>query len=92
MALALLERDPKARVTIFDNLFRGHRGAVDALAAVGGARLCFRQIDLLDTERLTEALVADPPDAVLHFAALTAVGESVERPLDYFRTNLGGGL
>ncbi len=92
MALALLERDPSTRVTVVDNLFRGHRGAVDALAAVGGARLRFEQIDLLETARLTAALAADPPDAVLHFAALTSVGESVEKPLDYFRTNLGGGL
>ncbi|MBI1303916.1 MAG: UDP-glucose 4-epimerase GalE [Phycisphaera sp.] len=92
MALALLEREPSTRVTVVDNLLRGHRGAIDALVKVGGARLRFEQIDLLDTARLTAALVADPPDAVLHFAALTSVPESVEKPLDYFRTNLGGGL
>ncbi len=71
-------------VVVVDNLSKGHRDAVPP-----GVPLL--DVDLLDGERLMAA-VADGFDAVLHFAALSLVGESVEEPVRYFRTNVGGTL
>jgi UDP-glucose 4-epimerase len=51
----------------------------------------FRHVDLLDRDALGE-VVGEGFDAVLHFAALSLVGESVEHPLRYFRVNVGGTL
>jgi UDP-glucose 4-epimerase len=71
-------------VVVLDNLSRGHRAAVP-----DGAELVIA--DLLDRETL-EAAVDRGFDAVLHFAALSLVGESGTHPELYFRTNVGGTL
>jgi len=71
-------------VVVIDNLSRGHRDAVPDEAR-------FVEIDLLDKSAL-HALMAEGFDAVLHFAALSLVAESVEQPLRYFRNNIGGTL
>ncbi len=71
-------------VVVLDNLERGHREAVDP-----GARLVVA--DLLDGEAV-RATLAEGFDGVLHFAALSLVGESVEHPERYYRTNVGGSL
>ena len=83
--------DAGHEVTVVDSLIRGHRGAIDALAAVGGSRLRFVETDILETTAVARALRDGRADTVLHFAALTYVGESVERPEDYRRTNTLGG-
>ena len=83
--------DAGHEVTVVDSLIRGHRGAIDALAAVGGSRLRFVETDILETAAVARALRDGRADTVLHFAALTYVGESVERPEDYRRTNTLGG-
>jgi UDP-glucose 4-epimerase len=71
-------------VMVLDNLSKGHRRAVpDGVSFVRG--------DLLDAERLTR-LLATGFDGVLHFAALSLVGESVEQPGCYYRTNVQGTL
>jgi UDP-glucose 4-epimerase len=72
------------RVTVFDNLGKGHREAAPA-----GARLV--EGDLLDPSVLRAALAADI-DAVLHLAALIVVPESVSRPELYYRNNVVGTL
>ena len=76
--------DAGHQVTVADNLSKGHRWAVPE-----GAEL--RVVDMLDLPALT-AVVAEGFDAVLHFAALSLVGESVAEPVRYFRTNVGGSL
>lgn len=80
------------RVTVVDNLVRGHRAAVDALKAAYGGGVRFVEADLADTRALASALRESRSDAVIHFAALTYVGESMERPLDYFHANVAGGI
>src|SRR3954453_11443263 len=70
--------------TVLDSLYRGHRAAVPE-----GAE--FVQADLLDPDALTSAF-ANGFDGVLHFAALTLVGESVEQPERYYRGNVVGTL
>lgn len=84
--------DEGHEVTIVDSLRRGHQGAIDAIRSAGGDRVAFVQVDLSDTARLTSTLVDRRIDTVMHFAALTYVGESMEKPLEYYQTNLGGGL
>jgi UDP-glucose 4-epimerase len=71
-------------VVVLDSLERGHRAAVPQQARL-------EQADLLDRD--TVMRVADDGfDGVLHFAALALVGESVEHPERYYRTNVGGTL
>lgn len=69
-------------VTVADNLSRGHRDAVPAPAS-------FVEADLLDPASL-HTLLAPGFDAVLHFAALSLVAESVAEPTLYYRANVGG--
>jgi len=73
------------RVTVFDNLAEGHRGAVDPRAR-------FIQGDLLDAKTVSLAMEAATPEAVMHFAALALVGESMTNPYKYFQNNVSGGL
>jgi len=71
-------------VMAYDNLVMGHRGAVDGHPLVEG--------DIADTELLTKTLKEFGADAVMHFAAATYVGESVENPEYHYRNNVGGTL
>jgi UDP-glucose 4-epimerase len=71
-------------VVVVDNLSRGHRDAVDP------KRL--RVIDVLDTEALVRLMQEEPCEAVIHFAAFIAVGESMKIPEVYFRNNVAGSL
>ncbi len=87
-SLRLLEQGH--RVTVIDNLVRGHREATDALHAIAPSRFAFVECDLLDSERLVAALRG--VDLVMHFAALAYVGESVDEPLRYYRANTAGTL
>ena len=76
-ALRLL--DEGHDVVVVDNLFRGHQGAIQSLAACGGPRFRFAQGSICDGEFLSDVFARERPDAVMHFAALAYVGESVER-------------
>jgi UDP-glucose 4-epimerase len=82
VAMQLLEEGHE--VTVLDDLSKGHESAVPE-----GAK--FVRVDLLDVEGLSRVL-AEGYDGVLHFAALSLVGESVEQPGWYYRANLGGTL
>ena len=68
---------------VVDNLFRGHREALDRLDADAGGRLTFVEADIGEGERMFELIRAHGVDRVLHFAALAYVGESVDQPLLY---------
>ena len=71
------------RVVAVDNLYRGHRQAVDSSAA-------FHQIDLAVTNALADLLRKYDINCVMHFAALAYVGESVADPLAYYHNNTAG--
>lgn len=77
--------DAGHRVTVFDNLGRGHKAALDTRAA-------FILGDLADRNAIFAAMQKVKPHAVLHFAAFALVGESMESPEKYFQNNLAGGL
>ena len=72
-------------VVVFDNLYKGHRGAV-----VEGAE--FVEGDLADGARVREALKSQGTEAVIHMAADSLVGESVTDPAKYYRNNVSAGL
>jgi UDP-glucose 4-epimerase len=72
-------------VVVFDNLSQGHRAAVHPEAA-------FVQGDLADRTAIDAALSQHQPDAVMHFASKTLVGESMQKPFLYLGDNVTTGL
>jgi UDP-glucose-4-epimerase GalE len=77
---AKLLRESGHELRIYDNLSAGHRGATVGDELVVG--------DLADVEKLHRTMKEFQPEAVMHFAASTAVGESVQEPLLYYRNNV----
>ena len=75
------------RVLGLDNMERGNAGAVSALRDLGGDAIAFEQGDTTDGALLERLMREHEVRAVLHFAALSLVGESVEQPLAYHRNN-----
>lgn len=84
--VSLLERGN--RVVVVDNLANGSRKAVEAAGRLAGGEVAFHEIDMTDGEALVEVFDQHPIEAAVHFAGLKAVGESVDKPLSYYRTNL----
>jgi UDP-glucose 4-epimerase len=76
-------------VSGFDNLSNSSEEAVRRVRELAGKPLEFTKLDLLDADGL-EKILAQGFDAVMHFAGLKAVGESVEKPELYKRNNVGG--
>jgi len=72
-------------VVVFDNLSQGHRAAVHSDAA-------FVQGDLADRDAIDEAMRLFAPDAIMHFASRTLVGESMQAPFLYLGENVRNGL
>ncbi|HEX5473015.1 MAG TPA: UDP-glucose 4-epimerase GalE [Vicinamibacterales bacterium] len=79
-------------VVVYDSLQAGHRGAVEANAALASGRVTLVEGDIRDTARLTQALRDSGADAVMHFAALLSVGDSVRDPAGYYDNNVRGAL
>jgi UDP-glucose 4-epimerase len=76
-------------VVIIDNLYNSDISVLEGIRAITGVTPKFWQYDLCDMQKLEEVFVAEGRiDAIIHFAAYKAVGESVRKPLDYFRNNL----
>ena len=76
-------------VTVLDNLCNSSAIALDRVQQLAGKPLRFIEGDVRNRDDLDKAF-AGGIDAVIHFAALKAVGESCEKPLDYFDNNIGG--
>ena len=82
-------------VVILDNLFRGRLGAVERLRTMPGVtpeRLVFEKADIADRPLVERLLREHGVEAVMHFAALAYVRESVTLPLPYYRNNTAGTL
>lgn len=77
--------DAGHEVVVFDNLERGHKGAIDPRAG-------FIKGDLREKDVVVKAVKDVRPDAVMHFAAYALVPESMVKPEIYFRNNMVGGL
>ena len=77
------------QVVVVDNLVNSSIEAVRRVERIVGRPVPFHHFDLQDRERLAQVFRSTRIDAVIHFAALKAVGESVAKPLLYYRNNLG---
>ncbi len=85
-AVALLEQDYD--VVIVDNLSNSKYEAIARIHQITGKKPAFYQADSRDETALTDIFNAHSISAAIHFAALKAVGESVAKPLEYYRNNL----
>ena len=79
-------------VVIFDNFCNSDATVLDRLETILGKRLAFEEGDIRDYNRIREVLEKHQIEAVVHFAGLKAVGESCEKPLEYFDNNITGTL
>ena len=75
-------------VVIVDNLCNSKRVAVDRVEELSGKQVTFYQYDVCDEAKMREVFSKESIDAVIHFAGLKAVGESVAIPLRYYDNNL----
>jgi UDP-glucose 4-epimerase len=79
-------------VVVLDNLCNSSREALRRVEEITGKSVHFEEIDLLDEAATNRVVGAHDFEAVIHFAGLKAVGESVEMPLHYYRNNVSGTL
>lgn len=79
-------------VEILDNLFNSKITALDKIAQITNIKPKFHEVDMLDYDAMREVFAAGNFDAVIHFAGLKAVGESVEQPIKYYDNNITGTL
>jgi UDP-glucose 4-epimerase len=76
-------------VTIIDNLYNSEAGVIDRIEQISGIRPELNVFDLCDKDKLNLYFEKNREiTAIIHFAAYKAVGESVHKPLDYYRNNL----
>lgn len=73
---------------VVDNLCNSSAESLRRVENISGTSVEFHEFDVSDSDRLTALLDENPVEAVIHFAGLKAVGESVEKPLTYYRNNL----
>jgi UDP-glucose 4-epimerase len=86
--LALLEAG--YRVVGVDDFSNSSPEVLKRLAELSGTTPTFEQADVCDPTAMHEVVQRHRPDAAVHFAAFKAVGESTQKPLAYYRNNLGG--
>ena len=80
------------QVEILDNLFNSKITVLDKINQITGQTPVFHQVDLLDYQKMRELFASTHFDAVIHFAGLKAVAESIEQPLRYYENNVTGTL
>lgn len=79
-------------VVILDNLYNSSPKAVERIEQITGKPVTFYEGDIRDKAKLDEIFDKEGIDAVIHFAGLKAVGESVSKPVEYYENNIGGTL
>lgn len=79
-------------IVIVDNLANSNLVALERIKEISGKDFPYYSVDLLDKEALDNVFNEHSIDAVIHFAGLKAVGESVEKPLFYYHNNITGTL
>ncbi|MDD6396727.1 MAG: UDP-glucose 4-epimerase GalE [Selenomonadaceae bacterium] len=75
-------------VVIADNFSNSCPEAVKRVEALTGKKIALYEIDVQDGAKVKEVFAQEQPDAVIHFAGLKAVGESVQQPIRYYRNNI----
>lgn len=84
----LLQREKE--VVIVDNLVNSSIDVLDKIKEITGKEAKFYKVDVLDKENLNKVFEENNITEVIHFAGLKAVGESVQKPLEYYHNNLTG--
>lgn len=79
-------------VVVVDNLSNSHQESLKRVEAITDKNVRFYQVDILDEAALVKVFEKESIDAVIHFAGLKAVGESVAEPLTYYQNNVQGTL
>lgn len=79
-------------IIIADNLCNSKKAAVDRIEKISGKKIKFYQTDICDYEAMIKIFRENDINAVIHFAGLKAVGESVQKPLEYYTNNIYGTL
>ncbi len=79
-------------VVVVDNLLNSKEEALKRVEKITGKEIKFYQADILDSEALRKIFAENKFEAVIHFAGLKAVGESVDIPLKYYYNNIAGTL
>ena len=77
-------------IVVIDNYYNSKPEALRRTRELAGRDFPFYECDIRDREGLRRVFAAHPIDAVIHFAGLKAVGESVHKPLEYYENNVGG--
>lgn len=88
--LELLESNHE--ITVIDNFINSDLESLHRVKRITGKSFRFHEMDLLDTDALDQLFRQNDFEAVVHFAALKSVGESVEKPMIYYRNNFCGTL
>ena len=79
-------------VVVMDNLYNSSKKALDRVEEITGKRVTFYETDMLDRAGVERIFEKESIDAVIHFAGLKAVGESVAKPIEYYYNNMAGTL
>ena len=79
-------------IVIVDNFINSSRDVLDKIKTITNKDFKFYEVDLLDEVNLEKVFKENEIESVIHFAALKAVGESVEKPIEYYHNNLTGTL
>ncbi|MBI5010073.1 MAG: SDR family NAD(P)-dependent oxidoreductase, partial [Bacteroidia bacterium] len=76
-------------VIIIDNLYNSEKEVIDRIGTITGTKPDLEVLDICDSEKLIDFFSRNKNiSAIIHFAAYKAVGESVRKPLEYYRNNL----
>ena len=79
-------------VVVVDNLYNASREALKRVEAIVGKEIKFYEADIRDAAAMKNIFENEDIDAVIHFAGLKAVGESVAKPMEYYDNNINGTL
>ena len=79
-------------IVILDNFSNSKPQSLDAIKKITGKDFKFYEMDYLDREKLEKVFEENEIDSVLNFAGFKAVGESVEKPIEYYTNNISGAL
>lgn len=79
-------------IVVFDNFVNSKMAAVENVKKITGKDFPFYEADMLDRDAMEKIFSENKIDEVIHFAGLKAVGESVEKPMEYYYNNIAGTL
>lgn len=79
-------------VVVVDNLYNSSKKSLERVEQITGKSVTFYETDICDREGMDAIFAKESVDAVIHFAGLKAVGESVSKPIEYYQNNIAGTL